>query len=200
MPAETKVILFDVGGVYLHGSFRDFIARASALLGIKSVSTGSGVAFDAALNKGEVPLSECLKKFFGVPISPEQMGRLTGLWTTTWKPLDEMMELVLQLKKHYRLGIISNSDAVNSANYSRKGWYDHFELVILSHEIGILKPDLGLYELALEKLKAKPEECVFIDDQEECLKPAKQLGMRTVLFKSVPQLRQELKALGIIVS
>lgn len=193
-----RVILFDMGGVYLHGSFVDFVNRAYKILGIKkSFHVDKEVVFDEALNKGIVTLEECFRKYFDVPISDGQMKKIKDLWMSTCKPLDEMVNLVKSLKKNYRLGIISNSDAVNSKNYSEWGWYDHFELLILSHEVGVIKPDKKIYELAIQKLKVKPEECLFIDDQEDCLKPARELGMETILFKSVPQLKEELKKRGI---
>jgi putative hydrolase of the HAD superfamily len=49
------------------------------------------------------------------------------------------------------------------------------------------KPELKIYRLTLKKLKVKPEECIFIDDKEKNLKPAKKLGIKTVLAKNPKQ-------------
>jgi HAD superfamily hydrolase (TIGR01509 family) len=46
-----------------------------------------------------------------------------------------------------------------------------------------------------EKLNIKPEECVFIDDHEENLVPARQLGMHTILFQSITQMKRDLEKL-----
>ena len=189
-----KAILFDVGGVYLEGSFVDFVNKAYKILGVdKDFYSDKAVVFDAGLNKGEITTEECFKKYFKSPINDEQMKKIIGIWTNTWKLSKEMEELVTRLKNKYKLAVLSNSDLLNSQNYTKKGWYKYFDALILSHEIGILKPQKEIYEIAVEKLNSKPEECLFIDDQEDCLKPAREMGMSTILFKSIPQLKEELR-------
>ncbi|MBI4162306.1 MAG: HAD-IA family hydrolase [Candidatus Aenigmarchaeota archaeon] len=53
-------------------------------------------------------------------------------------------------------------------------------------------------KIALEKAKCKAEECVFIDDKESNLLPAKKLGMRVVLFESPEKLESALGKLGVL--
>jgi len=67
----------------------------------------------------------------------------------------------------------------------------------LSHELGIIKPQNEIYEIAMEKLNVKPKECLLIDDQEDCLKPARKMGMITILFKSLLQLKEKLQKKNI---
>jgi putative hydrolase of the HAD superfamily len=75
---------------------------------------------------------------------------------------------------------------------------EHFDLRRLfncffsSCFLGVRKPDPKLYETALDLMQIKGERVVFIDDREENLGPARQLGMLTVHFKNAAQLRQEL--------
>lgn len=193
-----KVILFDVGGVYLDGSFVDFVNKAHQLLGIdKNFYSDKEVVFNTGLHKGEITVEECFKKYFKRQINDNQMKKLINLWTNTWKLSDGMKELITKLKKNYRLAVLSNSDPLNSQNYTKKGWYKYFDVLILSHELGIVKPQKKIYEIAVEKLNVKPEECLLIDDQEDCLKPARKVGMATILFKSILQLKEELKKRGI---
>ncbi|OGM01530.1 hypothetical protein A3K72_04210 [Candidatus Woesearchaeota archaeon RBG_13_36_6] len=193
-----KVILFDIGGCYFQGSIIDFVNKSYKVLGINKIfHTEKEVVFDKALNKGEITLEECFRRYFDTHISDEQMKKIIGFWTTTWSPRDEMVELAKRLKKNYKLGVFSNSDAVNSKNYTKRGWYDIFNILILSHEIGIIKPDKRIYQIAIQKSKAKPEQILFIDDEEDCLKTATELGMKTILFRSVSQFKKELKQMGI---
>ncbi|MBU0636489.1 HAD family phosphatase [Candidatus Micrarchaeota archaeon] len=192
-----KVIFFDLGNTYAQGTCAQFVNRSYKVLGINKTFSRKEVVFDIAFNKGEIDIEEFFKRFFNVPISPEQMHQLIELWKNNWKPAPEMLELVNALKQNYRLGIISNSDAINSPNYAQKGWYAPFEVLILSHELGLLKPDLKIYEIALEKMHAEAEECLFIDDQEDCLKTARELGMKTILYRSIDQLKKDLKKQSI---
>jgi len=193
-----KVIIFDVGGVYLKGSFIDFINKSRKLLGIdKKFYTDKEIIFDKDFNRGKISAEICFQNYFSVPISDSQMKQIIKIWTTTWKPTLSMKNLIIKLKKNYRLAILSNSDPLNSPNYYKKGLYQYFDPIILSHELGILKPDKKIYEITIKKLKVKSNECIFIDDQEDNLKPAKDMGMTTILFKSPLQLKQDLKKLFI---
>jgi len=188
-----KVILFDVGGCYLEGSFISFVNKSRKVLDIdKELFSKKEVVFDKRLNKGEISAEECFRKYFGVPIDEKQMKKIVKFWTSTWKLSNEMKKLILRLKDNYRLAILSNSDSLNSENYTKKGWYKYFDTLIISHEIGIIKPQKEIYQIAIEKLKIRPNECLFIDDQEDCLKPAREIGMKTILFKSISQLEKEL--------
>jgi len=114
------------------------------------------------------------------------------------KPNEDMVKLVKALKKHgYITALLSNTIQPH-ADFNRSGGnYDLFSPVILSCEAGMRKPEREIYELALKKIGRKPEECVFIDDEPKYLHPAKELGMKTIHFKSEKQLKKGLLALGI---
>ena len=65
---------------------------------------------------------------------------------------------------------------------------------MISHEVGLRKPDPEIYALAVEQLGLPAEECVFVDDLGGNLKPAKAMGMATVLHRdaaeTIPQLEE----------
>jgi putative hydrolase of the HAD superfamily len=193
-----KAILFDAGGVYLKGSFVRFMNNGFQVLGVKKIiSKANEVIADDLFDRGKISANEFFKRVFNAEISEAQNRLLVKLWMNNWKLEPQMSKLANQLKKNYRLGLLSNSDPVNSPNYAKKGWYKPFEVLVLSHEIGILKPNPKIYKIALEKLRLKPEECLFIDDQEECVKTARMLRMKAILFKSASKLKKDFKKIGI---
>ncbi|MDD5162723.1 MAG: HAD-IA family hydrolase [Candidatus ainarchaeum sp.] len=193
-----KAVLFDAGGVYLKGSFAVFTKKAFRVLGIsKIVSAEKGVTVDGMFNSGKITIQEFFRRIFNVQISIEQEKQLVKLWTNNWKLDPKMAGLVKKLKKNYRLGMISNSDPVNFPNHLKKGWLKPFEVLVLSHELGILKPEKEIYEIAIQKLGLKPEECLFIDDQEKCIETAQKLGMKAIWFRSFEQLKKDLAKFGI---
>ena len=195
---KLEAIIFDVGGTYLEGSFVDIVNKSYGVLGISNIfSTDKEVCFDSDFNKGVITGEECFRKFFGVSISEEQMEKIKSIWTSTWIATDEMLELVKNLKKHYRLAILSNSDLLNAKKFLNNGWYSYFDCLVLSHEIGVLKPDKKIYKITLDKLNLEAQECLFIDDQQDALKPAREMGMKTILFKSAEQLKKEFDKMGI---
>jgi HAD superfamily hydrolase (TIGR01509 family) len=55
--------------------------------------------------------------------------------------------------------------------------------VVISSDVGLRKPDPAVYELAAAQLGLPPEDCVFVDDLPGNLKPARALGMATVLHR-----------------
>lgn len=193
-----KAIIFDVGGTYMKGSFIDFVNKSYKILGIPGkFNTKKEVYFDKELNRGRIPVEKCFKDFFKTPISEEQMKDIKKIWTTTWTPTPEMEELIEKLGEDYKLAILSNSDKANSDKFRERGWYSCFNPVILSHEEGVIKPEKEIYEITLERLGLQPEECVFIDDQESVLEPARKMGMKTIHFENIQQLKKELRQLGI---
>jgi len=64
--------------------------------------------------------------------------------------------------------------------------------VVLSYEAGFKKPDPRIYQRALQAAQCQPEECIFIDDREDFLAPARALGMTTVLAHSSKQIERDL--------
>ncbi len=193
-----KAIIFDVGGTYLSGSLVSFARKAQKILGIKKFFRETDLrVIVRKYNQGTISADECFRKFFGTPITGAQMKRIKSLWTSTYVAQPEMMCLVKGLKKRYILAILSNSDPLNSNSFKKKGLYAPFDHLILSHELGVAKPDKRIYEIMLERLKLRPDECLFIDDQKVCVEAAKEIGMNAMLFKSVPQLKEALTAHGI---
>uniref|UniRef100_A0A8C3SGW5 Epoxide hydrolase 2 n=1 Tax=Chelydra serpentina TaxID=8475 RepID=A0A8C3SGW5_CHESE len=71
----------------------------------------------------------------------------------------------------------------------------HFDLVIESCRVGLKKPDPRIYEYALGVLKAKPQEVIFLDDVGANLKPAREMGIATILFKDTDAALKELQDL-----
>jgi len=69
---------------------------------------------------------------------------------------------------------------------------------LVSGEEKMRKPFLEIYELLLKRYNINPETAVYIDDNERNLKPARDLGLHTIHFKSPHQLEEEFRNLGIL--
>jgi putative hydrolase of the HAD superfamily len=76
---------------------------------------------------------------------------------------------------------------------------DYFEAFFSSCYRGVRKPDRGIYSLALKITQREPAECVLIDDRGLNLECAREMGMHTIRFVNVAQLRAELQTLGVTV-
>ena len=80
-----------------------------------------------------------------------------------------------------RTGLLSNS--WGDDRYDREQLAELFDAWVISGEVGLRKPDPAIYELAAERLGLAPEQCVFVDDLPGNLKPARALGMATVVHR-----------------
>ena len=60
-----------------------------------------------------------------------------------------------------------------------------------------MKPERRIYEITLERLGSKAEQAVFIDDVQEYIRAAEGVGLNTILFQSIDQVKGELTELGV---
>ena len=91
-------------------------------------------------------------------------------------------------KQGIKTGILSNVFGIGVGPLRAGGFYDGFDPVILSCDVGLAKPDRAIYELAAERLQLRPQEIIFINDYQAWLDPAAALGMHTVLAVSPEQI------------
>ncbi len=72
---------------------------------------------------------------------------------------------------------------------------DAFDLMIISAEEGVAKPDEKIYRILLDRLKISPHECIFVDDNLENIQAADRLGIHAILFQTREQALSELREL-----
>jgi putative hydrolase of the HAD superfamily len=98
--------------------------------------------------------------------------------------LDEnLIAAAEELKADYDLAVLSNDLSEWSAYLRRKYGLDRlFREIVISGDVGLRKPDINIYKLLLSRLNTPPGDCVFIDDRYKNLKPAAELGMKTIRF------------------
>jgi len=109
-----------------------------------------------------------------------------------------VLDILTRLKNRYKLILLSNTD-VERFGFIRKTFPDVliFDEYVLSFETGYLKPHPQIYQEALEKARAKAEECVFIDDLEENIEGARNVGLETILYRPQTDLETELRGKGL---
>ncbi len=88
-------------------------------------------------------------------------------------------------RKQYKMAIISN-DASQWSRYLRSKFDidKYFDVISISGDLKIRKPDERIFRLTIEKLGCRAEDCIYVDDREKYLKAAGVVGMNPVLFNS----------------
>ena len=190
-----KSIVFDWGGVISPaGTPDEVVTSLSELLSVSENEARAGFSNHAEKFKrgllSEEDFWKNIEKEFNVKI--EDSNR--SIWTDVeyFKPDVKINSFVDELKNlGYNVSILSNTFPPTAESIRHTGWYDKFDTDILSSEIKMAKPDTEIYDFLLNETKFKPEECVFIDDQERCLAPARKMGMTTVLALSTQQIIED---------
>ena len=118
------------------------------------------------------------------------------------KPIKPMIQLVEHIKRKdkHNLFIISNY-AKHAAEFmieKHKEFFSIFDDIIISANIGMMKPDAQIYQYFLDKHNVDPNNCVFIDDQEHNIRSAEQLGINGIVHVDHLKTAEQLKKLHFL--
>ncbi|MFQ6135970.1 MAG: TIGR02253 family HAD-type hydrolase [Candidatus Hydrothermarchaeales archaeon] len=108
------------------------------------------------------------------------------------KPFPRVVPTLLDLKKRYKLGVISNGLAIKQwEKLVGLGIHHLFDIVVTSEEQGFEKPDKEIFQHAIEKLGFKPKECVMVGDRIDTdILGASKAEMRTIWVKDQRSARE----------
>jgi len=103
------------------------------------------------------------------------------------------------LKQNYKLVLLSNTNFIHQKyGWEKYNFLKHFDKLILSHEVGAIKPEEKIYRAVENFTKETSASHIFIDDIAEYVKGAKKCGWDGIQFKSHNQLVEELNVRGIL--
>lgn len=110
----------------------------------------------------------------------------------------EMLGLVRRLHGSYKLGIISNTTPGMEARLrERFDLVDLFDVRVGSGDLGIAKPDAGIFLHAAEAMGVAPERSVFTDDRADFAEAARGVGMHGFHFTGYERFIDDLRSLGV---
>lgn len=130
----------------------------------------------------QVLLNECGTSVKNIETEAEKIFNL--LWLNDRKLFDEVIDVIKKLKsKNIKVGIIS--DTTHSLPYTLKalGIGNYIDAYTCSKEVGVMKPDPKIYLTALNKLNCQPSECLYVDDYEDEVVGAENLGILSFRIK-----------------
>jgi putative hydrolase of the HAD superfamily len=201
-PGKNRLCLFDVGGVILSNAW-DSAERAHA---------ASRFALDAGFESRHAPLAHALER--GEITLDHYLAQTVFDRPRDFSPADfrafiescseanpDSLALLARLAANpkLRLATLNNEGLdLNAYRIAKFGLCRYFSVFCTSCYLGARKPEPQIYQRALGVLQADPAHCLFVDDREENLVPARALGMRTIHFQSAAQLETELNTLGLL--
>jgi len=109
-------------------------------------------------------------------------------------------DLIDRLRLHYRIAFLSNSNEVHAEVIPKKfgALFDRDDRLIFSHRFRCAKPDLEMFQRALEIIGALPSQAALVDDLLENVLAARAVGMTAFQFRDTFQLESDLKSAGLL--
>lgn len=197
-----KTIVFDLGGVVVGAFGKELIEYSSNQLGIEPGELRALMnKYEPELQMGKIDHIEFWKKILKDKDKGVPEDILKDLWLKPYIEKatinEDVITLIKELRRNYFVGCISNAQEPHNSYNKSRGLFDNFDLCLLSSEVGLRKPNKEIFELYLQKTKYLPKEMVFVDDEENLLMNAKNMGINTIHFNSINQLKFELSKLGL---
>ena len=199
---KIQTLLFDVGKVLIDFNFETGVQALHASCSI-SRDRFEEVLWDETWIRryecGEISTTQFHKYLCETASLEMSLARFCETWSSVFIPgLLVSEELIADLKRNYPMILISNT---NEAHFefirSRYRIVDYFDRHILSYEVGSLKPDRKIFEHAIAAANCPVEALFFIDDREENIVAARQLGIRSHQFQSETALIGALQDAGV---
>jgi putative hydrolase of the HAD superfamily len=179
---EIKAIIFDLTGVLF--PVQPWVGERpdrEDLLKIKKVASD-------IYDKNLISKEYLKEKIFQADYSQEQLEAIYNSLTV----IDEnVLDLVKKLSEKYPLYSIANEvEKWTDIREDLYGFRKYFKKLYISSEVGMRKPEEGIYKLFLTETGLQPEECLFIDDKPINIEAAKNLNFQTFLYKDFNNLRE----------
>jgi putative hydrolase of the HAD superfamily len=192
-----KALLVDFGGVLtsdIWSSFASFCeARGLDPAAAKQLfrENPDALASLRGLETGELDAPEFEGRFAEL-LDTEAEGLIEGLFAGL-QPNDPMLKAVEQAQEvGVPTGLISNSWVMDHYTEEIR---DLFDVVVISAEVGLHKPQPEIYRMAAEQIGVDPEDCVFVDDLRENCEGAEAVGMTAVLHRDAEETIAKLEEL-----
>ena len=208
---NIKALVFDVGGVLVLTHYKPHPIKGHLVPGVhhyiaKKLKIDLDSWFDSIDSiyadsiEGKVSEKKALNTISkNLNISPKKLEKiLIKAYKKNFKQNKKLYKIAFKFKKQgYRIAILSDQWPFSSKALILKKYSKNFNPIIISCYVGSRKPNKKIYRLLLKKLKLPSNSVIFIDNRDWNLKPAKELGIKTILFKNNNQLIKDLKKLGV---
>lgn len=206
-----SAVVFDLGGVLLHWQP---LALLQLVLPQHASDRSGAQALAALIFQGFDPGSDWALFDLG-QISPEALARRIAM--RTGLPVEDVQAVIDAIPPHlatldgteallhelraqgHRLCFLSNMPGPYAEHLlQHKPFFGVFEDGIFSAHVQQMKPDAGIYTLAVERFRLQGQPTWFIDDVQRNLDAAEAVGWSVLRFESAGQVRAQLVEAGLL--
>lgn len=171
-----KAVIFDCFGVLAHDGWLPFRSR---YFSSDTAKFEEATDLNKRSNAGFIEYDDFLNQISELAgISAEQARH-----EIEDNPVDvELFTFIRELKPQYKIGMLSNASDYHLGSLFTDEQIELFDEIVLSYQVGAIKPDPIMYQTIAAKLGIDPEESLFIDDQERYVTGAREAGMQSLQF------------------
>lgn len=195
---NIKAIIFDLGAVILNINYQNTIDNFKKL-GIRNLSSFYSKKFQINLFN-QIETGKISEKEFLFSLQKKtknaSIKQIKDAWNSMLLDLPKQrIQLLKKLKKNYSIFLLSNTNTIHIAKIKKNlgeekynEFYNLFDQVYYSHEIGIRKPDPEAFMVILGEHQLYANQFLFIDDSPQHISGAKKLGILTHHLKNKQEL------------
>jgi len=186
-----RAILFDFGGVLMRT--HDYTGRRKweARLGLEKGGLEAIVfASDVSVRGmvGEGSMEDAWQHVADTfRLGPEALAELQDDFWSGDHIDQELLDFLAGLRPQYKTGLLSNAWDNARQLFTQFGLDQVFDVMVISAEERMAKPDPRIYHTILDRLEVRPEEAVFVDDMAVNVEAARALGMGGIQFRATEQ-------------
>jgi len=197
-----RAILFDLGRVLVHFDFRVGYDALEKDCGISAAEIPRRLAPTGLVERfesGQIEPRPFFEEFRRTLELDLEYERFCEIWSSIFSHEILPQSLIEGLSRRYRLVLLSNTNALHFGMIRK--WYgpllSHFDDLVLSYEVGAMKPKPEIFDRAIAAARCEPEECFYTDDIAPYVEAARAKGIDGVLFESKEQLQTAMRQRGI---
>jgi putative hydrolase of the HAD superfamily len=107
----------------------------------------------------------------------------------------ELLAYIGTIHAHYKTAILSNANyGVLDQKIGKECLEQLFDEVIVSADVGMIKPDIRMYQLTIDRLGVSANQCIYIDDRESFVQVADSIGMLGLVYHNTQQIKSAIAA------
>lgn len=194
----SKVVVFDLSGVFFNDGLKEAVQKISRKYGLnpKMIEFVLNGPFAKKYRTGRMKPNDFWKNV-RERLNIRETKTVRKIFFNSYRPRADTTKLIKKLRKQkIKVAFLSNSPEDRAQYLNKKfGFLALFNFGVFSFQAHAWKPEKKIYKYFLKKFKLKAREIIYIDDRERDLKPAKELGMEVILFKSPKQVEKRISKL-----
>jgi len=199
-----KAIIFDLGGVCFKIDWikinKELMRKFDISILIKSTENKKIQKYYEDALKGKKDVRDMFKE---LNKNKSDLDEVIEFYKEMYKKYKkhnkEIYKLIRKLKNKFIIAGLTDTNPIHYKAHEEQGTIKDFHKVFTSFKIRSVKSEINTFKKILKELSVKPEEVIFIDDNEKNVKVARSLGIKGIIYKDYEQLIREFRKLGLSV-